>query len=392
MRRSSSASTNASAARGRRRAARAPVSVEALGRRDLPLERALGPGEHRGLASRSGAGSTPARSWKSSFSISSERRSRTCSTGAAAPAPRTPARPRRVGPSVVRAGPASLALVPRTSTRPASRELSRARGRRAGACTSRRDRSHRPARAPARPPSRAQVPRRAGRAPPIRPATAPCAACRLIGHRAGGIVGSQLVSTTVVGSHRRMDRTRFLAGVGRASAGRRRRPAGSIGGAATDDELAYRELRRLGRAPRRGLLREALAGRLCPARAAVVCVAVGRRRPRHATGARRRCSPAPARRAAACGGLRVRVAAAAPSPTAAPARGRPARRAAAAARRLPERDRLRRRSRATACCTRASPRASASRSGRSPAPWGSSRSPPPSTSRPRARRSRAYLG
>ena len=75
---------------------------------------------------RSGAGSRPARSWKRSFSISSERRSRTCSTGAAAPAlERRAAAPRRAERRPGRPGVARV--VPRVSARPASRSCASAR-------------------------------------------------------------------------------------------------------------------------------------------------------------------------------------------------------------------------------------------------------------------------
>ena len=102
----------------------APEHERAVESRRSTRARARGPARYgraaRVCSRRRAAGSRPARSWNRSLSISSERRSRTCST--VRPRQRRNAdRPRRVAPSVVRAGPASLALVPRSSARPASR-------------------------------------------------------------------------------------------------------------------------------------------------------------------------------------------------------------------------------------------------------------------------------
>ena len=128
-RRGGSASARRGAIRRRTRLRARPRGADARASRSKPVVSAACRSSARSVcastlvcARRSGAASSFARSWKRSLSMRAERRSRTCSTGVRRHRPKA-ARPRRVAPSVVRAGPVSLVVVPRRLHEPGFSEL-----------------------------------------------------------------------------------------------------------------------------------------------------------------------------------------------------------------------------------------------------------------------------
>ena len=175
----------------------------------------------RACSRSSGAGSRPARSWKSSLSISSERRSRTCSTAGRASA-RTPRGPSRRAER--RAGRARR----RSCSCPAPRRgppraAAAARGRRAVACTSRRDRSRRRAE---RLRDRPAVCRRLAEEPERGPLRERRLRARRTAHPSRSYsTGSRLISTALVALPlETMNRRRFLVSTAGVTARRARRP------------------------------------------------------------------------------------------------------------------------------------------------------------------------
>ena len=274
--------------------------------------------------------------------------------GAAAPAPNAARpRPRRPERRPGRAGVARRRPPHLRETRLAQlaeRAVDeRARG------TSGRGRSSRTGSAPGRPPTRGPAPRRAGRAPPIRGATARCVADDpSAASYAIRSVGSQRMSTAVVGSPPAVNRRRFLTRAPPAS----RRPSlggplAGLGGRRDRGRSRVRELRRLRGAPAEGLLREGDRRRRSSAVGRASVLRQGRLAADEAREGAERDARRRRRHGAARGGLRVRLAAAHVRDAPATVTNR-ARRAPSAARLVPDGRSVGVRRSTTGSCSRAS--------------------------------------